>query len=72
MVARVELGVEIAQRVKAITGCPTSFAIGVTGGYGQVLWTVLTESIQQLPQANEALDANGDFAQLLDARAATA
>jgi len=66
----VELGVEIAQRAKQLTGRPTSFAVAVTGDYGAVMWVSLAETIQQLQSANEALDANEDFAKLLDKEAA--
>jgi hypothetical protein len=72
MVAGVELGVEIAQRAKQITGCPTSFAIASTGGYGAVMWVSLAESIQQLQAADEALNADADFAKLLDKQASKA
>lgn len=66
----IELGVELAQRAKQITGRPTSFAVGVTGDYGAVMWVSLAETIQQVQAANEALDANEDFAKTLDKEAA--
>jgi len=65
----VELGVEIAQRAKQITGRPTSFAVAVTGDYGAVMWVSLAETIQQLQAANEGLDSNEEFAKLLDKEA---
>jgi hypothetical protein len=67
-----ELGVDIAQKVKRITGRPTSFAVGVTGDYGAVMWVSLAETIQQLQAANEALNADEDFVKLLDKEAAKA
>jgi hypothetical protein len=67
-----ELGVDIAQQVKRITGRPTSFAVGVTGEYGAVMWVSLAETIQQLQAANEALNADEDFVKLLDKEAAKA
>jgi hypothetical protein len=69
MVAGVELGVDLAQRAKKITGCPTSFAVSVTGGYGAVMWVSLAESIQQLQHGSEALNGDADFAKLLDKEA---
>jgi hypothetical protein len=71
-VAGTELGVEIAQRAKAVTGCPTSFGSAVTGAYGSVSWVTLYESIEAVQQANEALAGDADFAQLLDAEAGAA
>ncbi|HWS48233.1 MAG TPA: hypothetical protein VN636_20380 [Acidimicrobiia bacterium] len=62
----VELGVELAQKVKQITGRPTSFAMNVTGEYGAIMWVSLAETIQQLQAANEALDANEEFAKAVD------
>jgi hypothetical protein len=67
-----ELGVDIAQKVKRITGRPTSFAVGVTGDYGAVMWVSLAETIQQLQAANEALNADEEFVKLLDKEAAKA
>jgi len=66
----IELGVELAQRAKQITGRPTTFAVGVTGDYGAVMWVSLAETIQQVQAANEALDANEDFGKSLDKEAA--
>jgi hypothetical protein len=66
------LGVDIAQKVKKITGRPTSFAVGVTGDYGAVMWVSLAESIAQLQAANDALNSDEDFGKLLDKEAAKA
>ena len=68
----IELGVEIAQRVKQVTGRPTSFAIGTTGEYGSVMWVSLAETMQQVQQAEDALNANEDFMKMLDKDAAKA
>jgi hypothetical protein len=68
----VSLGVEIAQRSKAITGRPTSFAVAETGRYGWVEWMVLAESVEQVQQAQTALGAATDFAQLVDRANGTA
>jgi len=66
----IELGVEIAQKAKQITGRPTSFAVSVTGAYGNVMWVSLAETIQQLQAADEALNASEEFSEQLDTEAA--
>ena len=68
--AGTELGVDIAQRVKKITGRPTSFAIAVTGVYGQVAWMSLAENVDQLQAAGEAMAADAAFTKLLDGKTA--
>ena len=60
----------MAQRVKQITGLPTSFAVGVTGDYGAVMWVSLAETIQQLQAGNEALNTDEEFSKALDKDAA--
>jgi hypothetical protein len=67
-----ELGVDIAQKVKRITGCPTSFAVGITGAYGAVMWVSLAETIQQLQVGNEAMYLDEEFLKLVDEQAASA
>ena len=68
----VEVGVQIAQEAKKITGRPTSFGSSLTGPYGEVGWIVLYDSVDQLQAANEALNSNVEFAQLLDKEASKA
>jgi hypothetical protein len=68
----IELGVDLAQKVKQITRLPTSFAVGVTGDYGAVMWVSLAETIQQVQAANEALNADEDFSKAVDKDAAKA
>jgi hypothetical protein len=70
MRAGIELGVDLAQKVKQITGRPTSFAVGVTGDYGAVMWVSLAETLQQVQAANEALNADEEFSKALDKDAA--
>ena len=72
MVVGIELGVDLAQRAKKITGRPTSFAVSVTGDYGGVMWVSLSETIQQLQAGIEALNADADFAKLVDSKAGKA
>ncbi len=68
----IELGVDIAQRARKITGRPTSFAVAATGDYGAVEWISLYESVQQLQTAQEALAANADFGKFVDKEASKA
>lgn len=65
------LGIEIAERAKAITGRPTSFGVSQSGAYGEVGWIALYDSIDQVQAAGEALAADADFAKLLDDNAGT-
>jgi hypothetical protein len=68
----IELGVEIAQRAKTITGRPTSFGIAQTGVYGAVEWIALYDSVDQVQKAEGALAADAGFAELLDKEASKA
>ena len=68
----IALGVEIAQRAKAIGGRPTSFGISSTGVYGEVGWITLCDSIEQLQASEEAVNANEEFLELLDTKASKA
>ena len=66
IVKGIELGVETAQLAGKITGCPTSFATGVTGDYGMVEWITLYSSIAELQRAGDALAGDTSFAQKVD------
>jgi hypothetical protein len=68
----IELGVEIAQRVKKITGRPTSFGVASTGAYGAVEWISLYDSADELQKAEADIAADPSFAQFLDKEASTA
>jgi hypothetical protein len=65
----IEVGVEIAQRAKAVTGRPTSFGVALTGPYGGIEWISVFDSVQDLQQANEALAADASFNELIDSTA---
>lgn len=71
-VRAVEVGVQIAQEAKKITGRPTSFGASLTGTYGEVGWIVLYDSVDQLQASAEALNSNVEFARLLDKEASKA
>jgi hypothetical protein len=68
----VTLGVEIAQRVKALTGRATSFGQAATGVYGEVGWISTYDSIEQLQAAEQAISSDAEFVALLDERASQA
>jgi hypothetical protein len=72
MVAGIELGVELAQKAKKISGRPTSFAVSVTGDYGAVMWVSMAETIQQLQAGFEALNSDTEFSKLVDNKAGKA
>jgi hypothetical protein len=68
----VELGIEIAQQAKRITGRPTSFAIAESGPYGAVQWSSLADSVEQLQAGKQGLTADAEFARLIDEQAGSA
>ncbi len=70
--AGIALGVEIAQRVKAITGRPTSFGASMTGMYGGVAFFAMADSIDQVQAADAALAADADWGTMMDDRASKA
>lgn len=70
--AGMALGVEVAQRVKAITGSSASFGATITGPYGQVAWFVLTDTIEQMQAGNEAIAADPEWVAMMDDRASKA
>jgi hypothetical protein len=62
----IELGVETAQLASKITGCPTSFAMNVTGSYGSVEWLTVYASIDDMQRAGEVIAADSNFNQKVD------
>ena len=68
----ISLGVEMAQRIKAITGRPTSFGVSVTGQFGEVAFFILSDSIDQVQATTEALAADQDWLAMIDERASKA
>jgi hypothetical protein len=65
----IELGADIAQRAKRITGRPTSFGVATTGVYGSVEWITVYDSIAQLQSAEQAIGADIEFARHIDKEA---
>lgn len=68
----IALGVEMAHRIKAVTGRPTSFVASVTGPFGEVGFIVLSDTIEEVQGASEALTADADWIALIDERASKA
>jgi len=69
MASGIELGAEISQRAKAITGCPSSFGTAGTGTYGGVAWITGCDSIEQLEQSQKAIASDADFVKMIDKKA---
>ena len=63
------LGVEIAQRITKITGRPAMFGSSVTGDFGGIGFIVLSDTIEQVQAADEALAADPDWATMIDEKA---
>lgn len=66
------LGVEMAQRITAITGRPSIFGASVTGEFGGIGFMVLSDTIDQVQAANEALAADADWVKMVDDKASAA
>jgi len=64
------VGVEIAERATAISGCPTTFVVGTTGPYGGVAWITGAESLHELEAAEQAVNTDADLIAFLDREAA--
>lgn len=63
-----EVGVEIAERVEKITGLPTGFGIHSSGTYGRVQWLTGYGSIAEMQKAENAVNSDPGFLQLLDSK----
>ena len=72
MATGVALGVEMAKQIKSITGRPTSFGTNVTGPMGGVAFFLLSDTIDQVQAASEALAADAGWAAVMDERASKA
>jgi hypothetical protein len=66
----IALGVEIAQRAEQITGQPTAFLADSTGNYGGVEWLTAFANVAELEQAEQTLNADQSFIELIDTQAA--
>lgn len=65
----IEVGIEIAQRVKELGGLPTSFLVGTTGAYGAIAWITGAETLKELEQADQAVTGSLDFIAYIDKEA---
>ena len=61
-----ELGVEIAQRVEAISGAWTMFGMDQTGTYGGARWITGYADVKQLEQAEQAVNDDASFLKFVD------
>jgi len=66
----VAIGVEIAELAQKISGIPTLFAIDSTGNYGGVRWLTGYVDIQEMERAEQTVNANAEFVNFIDTRAA--
>jgi hypothetical protein len=62
----VEVGVEIAQRATQISGVSTAFLLATTGTYGGVRWITAAETLEELEQAEQAVNGDAGFVQYVD------
>jgi hypothetical protein len=72
MVDGVQLGVEIANKVHALSGCATMFGTSLTGRYGEVGWIALCDSIEQVQLLNTSMAADAEWLDMLDSRVSKA
>jgi hypothetical protein len=68
LAAAVEVGVEIAQKASAVSGCPGTFGVHSLGTMGTVQWSTYFESIEQYEHGVEAVNADEAFQQLTSRR----
>ena len=64
----IEIGIEIAQTAKKLSGAPTSFSVASTGTYGAVAWHTAFDSITDLQRGQQAL-MDPTFLNLIDTKA---
>ena len=65
-----ELGARIATEAERISGVPTLFVSGRTGAYGEVAWASGHTDIRSMEAAEQALNADPGFLDLIDREAA--
>jgi hypothetical protein len=63
------VGVEIAQKVEAVTGASCLFSQGLTGPYGSVGWLTAYDNIAAIESAQSAMAADATFLKLVDSSA---
>ncbi len=62
-------GVEVAQKVEAITGMPCIFAQALSGPYGSVGWLTAYDNIAAIESAQTAMAGDSSFLKLVDSGA---
>jgi len=64
-----KLGVEIAKRIKTVTGMPSSFGMLATGPTNTFQWATYCESIEQVESGMAKLYEDNEFMKLTDVEA---
>jgi hypothetical protein len=62
-------GVEVAQKVEAITGMTCMFAQALSGPYGSVGWLTAYDNVAAIESAQSAMAADASFLKLVDSSA---
>ncbi len=62
----IEAGIEIARRATQLGGLRTAFLLATTGPYGGCMWLSGAESMQQLEQAEQAVNGDPGFLAFID------
>jgi hypothetical protein len=62
----VEAGLEIASRATKVGGVTTSFLIATTGKYGGVAWISGGQSLKEIEDADQKINADADFVKYVD------
>jgi hypothetical protein len=62
----VAAGIEIAEKVKELTGAPTAFLLSSTGTYGGVGWITSAASLADLEKNEQTINADPGFVELVD------
>ena len=67
----IECGLEIAQRATELGGLKTTFGITTTGVYAGVGWITAAESLAELEAAEQKINTDPGFLELLDEKASS-
>jgi hypothetical protein len=62
----VGVAIEVAERVRELTGASTTVSVAQTGPYGGVTWSTAYPGIESLEAAQQAMAADTDLARFID------
>jgi hypothetical protein len=62
----VAAGIAIAERATELSGLPTAFLVGTTGGYGDVAWITSAQSLADLEAGEQKTNFDPDFVKMVD------